>query len=116
MIEQLKESLKEFDDEFAIRVDEKIGDKIYKNQDYGDFYGQRKDVKHFLITHTISILEAEVERLKLAKRNEIGECIQNSEGAFIPSQIDVEREENYNQTIQDQITYLNDQIKKIKEM
>ena len=39
-----EEAEKEIDEIFAIRVNEKVGDKIYRNVDYGDFF--KEIIKH----------------------------------------------------------------------
>jgi hypothetical protein len=44
----IQDKLDELDDRFAIIIDEKIDDKIYKNIDYGDFYGRRDEFKDFI--------------------------------------------------------------------
>lgn len=44
----IQDKLAEFDDRFAIIVDEKIDGKVYLNRDYGDFYGQRDELKDFI--------------------------------------------------------------------
>jgi hypothetical protein len=44
----IQDKLDELDDRFAIIIDEKIDDKVYKNIDYGDFYGRRDEFKDFI--------------------------------------------------------------------
>lgn len=62
---------KDLDDEFGIRVDEKVEGKIFKDIDYGDFYGQRNELKEFIK----EILQS--ERTTLLE--EIKKEIENSE-------------------------------------
>jgi len=47
-MQYIQDKLDELDDRFAIIIDEKIDDKVYKNIDYGDFYGRRDEFKDFI--------------------------------------------------------------------
>jgi len=113
--QQLKESLEEFV--------EKNNKSIAEMVDYGsttkDFY-QR--LKVFITTHTIELLEAEIERLKNQEIKEyqiriggwkgiINQLEENwSEDLFVESIKDT-----HNQALSDQISHLQEQIIKIKE-
>ena len=64
------------DDVFAIRVDEKVDGKTYKDQDYGDFFGQRDELKEFirgLLSKKDQEHRAELEGIKseIEKQKEI---------------------------------------------
>lgn len=57
--EQLKESLEEFDKDFAYIDDAFIGDSGYGGK---TIFGTIKKLKQFLTTHTIKLLQAEIEK------------------------------------------------------
>jgi hypothetical protein len=120
MIEQLQQNLKEFDEKMPKMIVDLVwsitdgGCKLKENQclTYQEEpIREFEDIKHFLITHTILILEAEVERLEKSKKS----ITRDIEPPFTISP-EYKEIESYNQALQDQITYLNDQIIKIKEM
>jgi len=60
----IQDKLDELDDRFAIIIDEKIDDKIYKNIDYGDFYGRRDEFKDFIKEIFVDYQNHIVEKLK----------------------------------------------------
>jgi len=59
--EQLKESLKQFDKEFTHKDVWGSEELHFLNE------GNPKNIKHFLTTHTISILQGEIERVSTTK-------------------------------------------------
>jgi hypothetical protein len=72
-----EDTLKKFDEEFAIIVDEKIEGITYKNRDYGDFFGQRKDVQSFLKEALKGQLEVVVKGLPKELPEKVIECCDN---------------------------------------
>jgi len=92
--QQLKESLEEFDKKFG---------SLYSVKCEPDGRPITNDLKHFLTTHTIKLLQAEIERLEGKK---LGGHRDEEQRIFAGG---------YDQALQDQISHLQEQIIKIKE-
>jgi len=97
--QQLKDSLEEFDEHFAIGQGRKW---IFTIE-------EAEEVKHFLTTHTIKLLEAEIEVLEGMKK-EIGE-----HGENLIEIIKTHQAIGNKQALTDCISHLQEQIIKIKE-
>jgi len=93
--QQLEESLEEFDKLFPI-LESTFLELPYENC----HIDMRKSIKHFLITHTIKLLQAEIERLEEIYKEGQGMNPFPTEAGGV---------------VQDQISHLQEQIIKIKE-
>lgn len=107
MIEQLQESLKNIVSDDTNRL--YIKTKKYPDGELFLYKEVDNFIKTLLITHTISILEAEVERLKEL------ELTYEPDLSYIDPDFRI-TQRVYEQALQDQITYLTNQINKIREM
>lgn len=131
MIEQLQESLKEFDEKMPKMIVDLVwsitdgGCKLKESQclTYQDEpIREFEDIKHFLITHTISILEAEVKHLEseleiqLKVQKKAKEVVVIGRARVMGMVADKYTRIGKIEMLKDQINYLNEQITKIKEM
>jgi len=72
-MQYIQDKLDELDDRFAIIIDEKIDDKIYKNIDYGDFYGRRDEFKDFIKEIFVDYHNHILEKIEMLKRKHYNE-------------------------------------------
>ncbi len=104
----VQESVKKFNKEFTAS-----GNGDWVSSEDGDLY-EGEPIINFLILSQISLLEAELERKKGMMKREHGDTvIPNSHGLIIET---LGEKRLYNQAIQEDIDYLQDQITKCKEL